>query len=304
MKHSFVHARVRHDSTRVRCCSAALAALLAASACTASVFAGPPLDLTGWTLFDPDNDWNSSNPTATSVRLDEQVGSASVHPGWVVSDFILAETVTVSFDLQVAAGTSDDDLIGFGFSYLDGAHSYLLDWKKSNQAFNWGDTVLINDDVAEQGLKIKRIDGAYTWDGLWGGTDGIGVSTIAGPAGGGWTAGTTYHFELALSPGRIVVTRDGAPLFDVTDPNYAGGTGSVALYGFSQDAITLTNMVATPDPTACPADLNHDGIVNGADLGMLLAAWGSADATADLDGNGNVNGADLGMLLAGWGPCP
>ncbi len=53
-----------------------------------------------------------------------------------------------------------------------------------------------------------------------------------------------------------------------------------------------------------PADLNHDGSVNGADLGMLLAAWGACPGgtcPADINGDGVVNGADLGALLAAWG---
>jgi polyhydroxybutyrate depolymerase len=55
--------------------------------------------------------------------------------------------------------------------------------------------------------------------------------------------------------------------------------------------------------TLCPADISGDGSIDGADLGMLLAAWGSADPASDLDGNGSVDGADLGMLLAAWGAC-
>jgi hypothetical protein len=48
-----------------------------------------------------------------------------------------------------------------------------------------------------------------------------------------------------------------------------------------------------------PTDLNRDGVTNGADLGLLLAGWGTAGAT-DLNGDGTTNGADLGLLLAGW----
>jgi hypothetical protein len=56
---------------------------------------------------------------------------------------------------------------------------------------------------------------------------------------------------------------------------------------------------------ACTPDLNADGAVDGADLGILLAAWGpaSAGAAADLDRDGTVSGSDLGLLLAQWGPC-
>jgi len=55
----------------------------------------------------------------------------------------------------------------------------------------------------------------------------------------------------------------------------------------------------------CPPspDLNGDGIVNGGDLGMLLAAWGALPpgSPADLTADGVVDGADLGVLLSQWG---
>lgn len=49
-----------------------------------------------------------------------------------------------------------------------------------------------------------------------------------------------------------------------------------------------------------PADLNGDGVVDGNDLGLLLAAWGTR-GPADLNGDGTVDGNDLGLLLAAWG---
>jgi hypothetical protein len=56
--------------------------------------------------------------------------------------------------------------------------------------------------------------------------------------------------------------------------------------------------------TACPADITWDRAIDSADLGMLLSAWGTADARADLDGNGSVGSEDLGILLSAWGSCP
>ena len=55
-------------------------------------------------------------------------------------------------------------------------------------------------------------------------------------------------------------------------------------------------------PPANPADLDGNGVVNGADLGLMLAGWGACGnpCPGDLDGNGAVNGADLGLLLAAW----
>jgi len=53
----------------------------------------------------------------------------------------------------------------------------------------------------------------------------------------------------------------------------------------------------------CNGDLDHDGIVGGADLGMLLNAWQRPGVT-DLNEDLTTNGADLGVLLNAWGSCP
>ena len=74
---------------------------------------------------------------------------------------------------------------------------------------------------------------------------------------------------------------------------------------------TLTDVNGDGIPDVCqapcvPADLNNDRSVDGADLGVLLSAWGPAgpeSARADINGNGIVDGADLGVLLANWGAC-
>ena len=55
-------------------------------------------------------------------------------------------------------------------------------------------------------------------------------------------------------------------------------------------------------PPPCPSDFNGDGQVNGADLGLLAAAWKTA--AGDLDGDGTTSGSDVGLLLAAWGECP
>jgi hypothetical protein len=52
-------------------------------------------------------------------------------------------------------------------------------------------------------------------------------------------------------------------------------------------------------------DLNGDGIVDGADLLILLSHWGpcppTKDCPADLNEDGDVDGADLLILLSNWG---
>lgn len=59
-------------------------------------------------------------------------------------------------------------------------------------------------------------------------------------------------------------------------------------------------MIEIEDSPACSADLNGDGVVDGADLASLLAAWGSSNSPADLNGDGIVDGADLATMLSLW----
>ena len=55
-----------------------------------------------------------------------------------------------------------------------------------------------------------------------------------------------------------------------------------------------------PANASMPGDLNQDGRIDGADFGVLLSRWGTADPEADLDGSGSVGGGDIGALLALW----
>lgn len=110
---------------------------------------------------------------------------------------------------------------------------------------------------------------------------------------------------IGLDFDSVLQTYDGA----------GGGVGidlsSVGLTAIRHVRITNTGVDSTPeidaiadvapgDAARLPGDLNADGLVNGIDLGLLLAAWGTNDATADLDGDLVVNGPDLGLLLADW----
>ena len=69
-------------------------------------------------------------------------------------------------------------------------------------------------------------------------------------------------------------------------------------------------LVKADDPAPMPGDLNEDLVVDGIDLGILLARWnpppgkgcaGDSDCdAADFNGDGYVDGLDLGILLANW----
>ncbi|MFO0874924.1 MAG: right-handed parallel beta-helix repeat-containing protein [Phycisphaerales bacterium] len=85
------------------------------------------------------------------------------------------------------------------------------------------------------------------------------------------------------------------------------GVVQMMVFDFFDDAskgIAIT-FPLVPDCLAIPGDLNNDGHVDGADLGLLLGGWGPCgdcnNCPGDLDGNCTVDGADLGLLLGNWG---
>jgi hypothetical protein len=96
--------------------------------------------------------------------------------------------------------------------------------------------------------------------------------------------------------------------FPLTQDLVAGTTYYICVGGFGSTTVVggLLN-ISGPEGNACPGDLDGDGSVGGADLGLLLGAWGACPGTpclGDLNLDGEVNGADLGLLLGQWGPCP
>jgi hypothetical protein len=96
----------------------------------------------------------------------------------------------------------------------------------------------------------------------------------------------TFTFTAAQLPTDCVMSLARNKSNNVNTPtNFPGASGTI-------------------DACPCPADINSDGLTDGADLGLLLAAWNSSDTAADFDKNGVVDGADLGVLLGGWGECP
>jgi hypothetical protein len=97
---------------------------------------------------------------------------------------------------------------------------------------------------------------------------------------------------------------------------YGGGAGGtrIDLASVGLASATYVRIRVAADATSVPevdaivavrpviaGDLDGNGVVDGADLGMLLGAWGTnPGSAADLDGDGAVDGADLGVLLGGW----
>lgn len=147
------------------------------------------------------------------------------------------------------------------------------------------------------------------------GTDATCRSFAIDPGSGALTA-TGFSFDVGLqgSLGSVAVL---GPLLLVTD-NFDGPTGLYSFTinpdgSFTQNGSLVSSQGVAPtfmavwNPPACKGDIDGDGKVTQADLGILLASFGLCagqpgfNAAADLDKNGCVDQADLGVLLAFYG---
>jgi len=107
----------------------------------------------------------------------------------------------------------------------------------------------------------------------------------------GKTAEAIYTNELFV-PAGATLTTNGYRIYTRT-ATIAGTVSNPA------------DIIVVPDAPPCPADLFPNGIVDAADLGILLSTWGPCRGAciADLDGDGQVGASDLATMLAAWGPC-
>ncbi len=88
---------------------------------------------------------------------------------------------------------------------------------------------------------------------------------------------------------------------------YGGGDGPLPGLDDTFEANARRALIIEFPAPPCLGDIDNDGIVGGADLGLMLGSWGacpSGPCLADLNNDGVITGSDLGLLLGQWGVCP
>jgi hypothetical protein len=72
--------------------------------------------------------------------------------------------------------------------------------------------------------------------------------------------------------------------------------------GTSESDLSIVADGVEKSGPSVPGDLDGNGVVDGADLAILLTDWGQSGVPADLNGDGIVDGGDLAVLLSNWSP--
>jgi hypothetical protein len=136
------------------------------------------------------------------------------------------------------------------------------------------------DAVCEADVSI---DVTMPWDATWA-PDIEGIETAV--------------WEGVLQPGTYTIDVSGSG--SVADSPSAAGTACEQAQSAAGALFSLAVDVLGP-AEATPGDLDGDGDVDGADMGLFLGLWGTSDPSADLNGDGQVDGGDLGLILQAWG---
>ena len=144
----------------------------------------------------------------------------------------------------------------------------------------FGVSVAINGDNALVGSRYGTIDG---------GTTRSGAVTAFSRTSGAWVQGASITSTLAQSDAEFG--------WQVSLSGVRGVVGAP----YVNQPVDQSGAAFVVELCKASADINGDGMVNGADLGLLLALWGTNDPAGDLNGDGVSNGADLGLMLAAWG---
>jgi hypothetical protein len=254
----------------------------------------------------PSTDFN--NQGVLSVALD---GSLTIQPGLFLQSgtFQVASGRTATRNggpiSQSAGGTQIDGTLvisgGFPFSLNGGAlrGNGLIQASAVNSA---GGTIAPGGDLGQLTLTgTVSFDGASTFEVQVAGRPDSGENDLLACAGSATLAGTIRAIIAgAYSP---------RPTDEFTVLTAGARVGTFAFVESCEPVeVTYTDtsvVIRFPSSTGVVGDLNGDGLVNGADLGLLLGFWGPCIAgccPGDFDDDDRVDGADIGVLLANWTP--
>ena len=233
---------------------------------------------------------------------------------------VLPSPITVAVTPPPSPACSDAPALAFGTNSFSNASSTIGNQTVTTNATATTTTILYN---AEWYTFTPAVTGVYSFSTCGSANDTkMALSASPCPATGATMTSIAYNDDnCACSSGcgttgisayssALNLTNTGLPL---TQELIAGQAYKLVMGSYSATSGSISGSLVidgpAQPPASCLGDLNLDGVVTGADLGLMLGAWGACPGgtpgcLGDLNLDGVVNGADLGLLLGAWGPCP
>jgi cytochrome c peroxidase len=118
------------------------------------------------------------------------------------------------------------------------------------------------------------------------------LTTVTTSGAGNGNGSTTFQWPLTAfnaTGGNVVYVQ-----WFITDPGVGGGVAR------TQAARIPFFCGSYGCPTACPADINQDGGVDGDDVRDFFAAWEDGAALGDFNQDGGVDGSDVSAFFFAW----
>lgn len=230
----------------------------------------------GFTVGAPDDDattgiWNRMNPQGTLAQPEDDHTPGSTGKCWVTDGF--AGSSLGEFDVDDGKTTLFSDTYD-----LTGSPDALIGY------WRW----YSNNTGAAPNADIFEVD-------INDGAGWVNVEKV-GPSGPGTAGGWIYHeFRVA-----DFVT----PTVTIQMRFVASDTDSGSLVEAAIDDFHIREIVCTAPPVGCLGDVNSDGVIDLADLAIVLGNFGMTGATmadGDADGDGDVDLSDLATVLSVFG---
>lgn len=232
------------------------------------------------------------NGRLVTGRVDFTQPGNAIDPSWRVFEAAFGEfagfTDDPGFNASSGSGLPQGTLLGFDI--LDAARK----WSPANQNFETipAETILVTFGGSSNATSPPECNGSTP--GFW---------FASASASGTIHSHVGYFLNMPQSDGvyllklRLRTNNAGIapsdPFWVVFSQNDLAARSAAAAY---------VRDVIEPDP--CGSDFNGDGVVNGADLSVLLSMFGRCvfgGSAADANGDGMIDGADLSVLLSNFG---
>lgn len=115
----------------------------------------------------------------------------------------------------------------------------------------------------------------------------------------------SYRLTISFDPHFKTLVYDSGEIPGTQHEVADGVLSCNTTYYWRVEAITNQETMMSPETRwfsyMLREDVNADGIIDSADLGMLLGVYGSSEPAGDFNNDGRVDAADIGMLISAFG---